>query len=276
MNIQTSVSATIDLIGVKTKQQMAWSSGNYAVVGTTLQIVGENLCEAVDLRSTQRVLDVAAGNGNATLAAARRFANVVSTDYVGALLDRGRERAKAEGLAVTFQEADAENLPFENASFDVVLSTFGVMFTPNQPQAASELLRVCKSGGKIGLANWTSESFIGGVFKTIGKYLAPAPGVKSPALWGNRDHLRELFGASGQVRAENRHFNFRYRSPEHFLDVFRIYYGPVLKAFIVLDDKGQAALAADLHKLMAEFNVAKDGTLVIPSEYLEVVVTKRG
>ena len=186
MNIQAATPVTIDLAAIKARQQVAWGSGDYAIVGTTVQIVGEMLCEAVDLRSNQRVLDVAAGNGNATLAAARRFADVVSTDYVGALLERGRERAKADRLAVTFQEADAEALPFADASFDVVLSTFGIMFTPNQQQAASELIRVCRSGGKIGLANWTPESFIGQVFKTIGKYVPPAPGMKSPALWAAR------------------------------------------------------------------------------------------
>lgn len=273
MNIQTPVTPAPDLAAVKTKQQAAWSSGDYAVVGTTLQIVGESLCEAVDLRSNQRVLDVAAGNGNATLAAARRYAEVVSTDYVGSLLERGRERARAEHLDVTFQEADAEKLPFSDASFDVVLSTFGVMFTPDQEQAAKELLRVCKRGGKIGLANWTPESFIGRLFKTIGKYLPPAPGVKSPALWGNRAHLDGLF-AGAKVDAQSRHFNFRYKSPDHWVEVFRTYYGPTHKAFGALDAKGQAGLEADIRTLIGEFNVAKDGTVVIPSEYLEVVVTK--
>jgi SAM-dependent methyltransferase len=276
MNIQTPVTPAPDLAAVKTKQQAAWSSGDYAVVGTTLQIVGEMLCEAVDLRSNQRVLDVAAGNGNATLAAARRFAEVVSTDYVGSLLERGRERAKADRLDVTFQEADAEKLPFKDGSFDVVLSTFGVMFTPNQEQAAKELLRVCKPGGQIGLANWTPESFIGRLFKIIGKYLPPAPGMKSPALWGNRAHLDGLFGAAGTVDAQSRRFNFRYRSPDHWVEIFRTFYGPVHKAFGALDAKGQAGLEADIRALIAEFNVAKDGTVVIPSEYLEVVIAKKG
>ena len=275
MNIQTTTTPpTADLTAVKGRQQAAWSSGDYAVVGTTLQIVGERLCEAVDLRSNQRVLDVAAGNGNATLAAARRFADVVSTDYVGSLLDRGRERADADRLSVTFQEADAENLPFEDASFDVVLSTFGVMFTPNQEQAARELLRVCRPGGKIGLANWTPESFIGRVFKTIGKYVPPAPGVKSPALWGTRPQLDMLFGSKGTLRADSKIFNFRYRSPKHFVEIFRNYYGPVLKAFAAIDAEAQKGLDADLHALLNEFNVASDGTLVVPSEYLEVVVTR--
>src|SRR5712671_2304119 len=172
MNVQSAI-PTVDLSTIKSRQQAAWGSGDYAIVGTTLQIVGETLCEAVDLRSNQRVLDVAAGNGNATLAAARRFADVVSTDYVAALLEGGRRRAEADRLPVTFQEADAEALPFADSSFDVVLSTFGVMFTPNQEKAAGELLRVCRPGGKIGLANWTPESFIGQLFKTIGQHVPP-------------------------------------------------------------------------------------------------------
>jgi ubiquinone/menaquinone biosynthesis C-methylase UbiE len=274
MNIQTPVPATIDLATVKSRQQAAWSSGDYAIIGVTLQIVCETLCEAVDLRSTQRVLDVAAGNGNATLAAARRFADVVSTDYVGALLDRGRERAKADRLAVTFREADAEALPFADSSFDVVLSTFGVMFAPNQQQAASELIRVCRPGGKIGLANWTPESFIGKLFKTIGKYVPPAPGVKSPALWGDRAHLNTLFGSQATVAAQSKAFVFRYKSPQHWLEVFRGYYGPVEKAFAAIGPEPRKALEADIHALLDAFNTAKDGTLVLPSEYLEVVITK--
>ncbi|MGE5150061.1 MAG: class I SAM-dependent methyltransferase, partial [Rhodospirillaceae bacterium] len=223
MNVQTPITPTSDLAAVKGRQQLAWSSGDYAVVGTTLQIVGESLCEAVDLRSNQRVLDVAAGNGNATLAAARRFADVVSTDYVAALLERGAERAKAERLPVTFRQADAEALPFDDASFDVVLSTFGVMFTPDQEQAARELLRVCRPGGKIGLANWTPDGFIGQLFKTIGTHVPPAPGVRSPALWGSRAHLASLFGPGASIRASERQFVFRYRSPEHWLEVFATY-----------------------------------------------------
>ena len=219
------------------------------------------------------MLDVAAGNGNATLAAARRFADVVSTDYVGALLERGRERAEADRLAVTFQEADAENLPFADASFDVVLSTFGVMFTPDQEQGGEELLRVCRPGGKIGLANWTPESFIGRLFKTIGKYVPPAPGVKSPALWGT-SRSRRLVRRAGDVAAESRTFVFRYRSPAHWVEIFRTYYGPVLKAFAAIDAEARPVLESDLHVLIDEFNIAQDGTVVIPSEYLEAVITK--
>ena len=275
MNIQTPIVNTVDLAAVKNKQQIAWGSGDYAVIGTTLQIVGESLCEAVDLRSNHRVLDVAAGNGNATLAAARRFAYVISTDYVSSLLERGRERAKAERLPIVFQEADAEALAFEDASFDVVLSTFGVMFTPNQELAASELMRVCRQGGKIGMANWTPASFIGQLFKTIGKFVPPAPGVKPPALWGSRAHLEMLFGPKAMIAAESKNVVFRYKSPRHWVETFRTFYGPVVKAFAAIDPQARNALEADLYALLDTFNIATDGTLVIPSEYLEVVITKR-
>jgi SAM-dependent methyltransferase len=266
----------IDLSALKTRQHGAWSSGDYAVVGTTLQIVGEDLCEALDLRPGSHVLDVAAGNGNVTLAAARRWCDVTSTDYVPALLERGRERAKAERLNVVFREADAEALPFQPASFDYVVSTFGVMFTADQDKAASELLRVCKPGGKIGLANWTPEGYIGRLFKTLGKHLPPPAGVKSPALWGTRARITEMFGAqASNIVTEPRMFAFRYRSPQHCLDVFKTFYGPMLKAYAALDGAGQAALTRDLLDLIAEFNRADDGTMVVRSEYLEVVVTKR-
>ena len=273
MTVQTAVSTTIDRATIKSRQQAAWGSGDYAVIGTTLQIVGERLCEAVDLRSNQRVLDVAAGNGNATLAAARRFAEGVSTDYVGALLDRGRQRAEAERLTVAFQEADAEALPFADASFDVVLSTFGVMFTADQPRAAAEMKRVCRPGGKIGLANWTPDGFVGQLFKTIGKYVPPAPGVKSPALWGTKAHLDVLFGTDAAVATTSRTFVFRFKSPRHWLDVFRAFYGPIVKTFAAIDPEARTKLESDLFALIDAFNVADDGTAVIPSEYLEVIVT---
>ena len=266
----------VDLGAVKKKQQGAWSSGDYAVVGTTLQIVGEELCEALDLRAGQTVLDVAAGNGNVTLAAARRWCDVTSTDYVPSLLDRGAARASAEGLNVKFQQADAEALPFADDSFDVVVSTFGVMFTPDHNKAAAELMRVCKSGGRIGLANWTPESFIGQIFKILSKYLPPPAGVKSPALWGTREHLVRVFEFEPrEIRTETRRFNFRYRSTEHFMDVFTTYYGPMLKAFAALDEQNQMRLAADLRDLIARLNRADDGTIVVPSEYLEAIIVKR-
>ena len=221
-------------------------------------------------------MDVAAGNGNATLAAARRWCDVTSTDYVPALLKRGRERAAADHLMVEFREADAEALPFADGSYDVVVSTFGVMFTPDQDKAAAELARVCKSGGKIGLANWTPQGFIGQLFKTIGGHVAPPAGVKSPALWGTPARLKEMFGdQASEITAEPRMFVFRYRSPEHWLEIFKSYYGPMLKAFAVLDESGQAALRRDLITLLGEFNRADDGTVVVHSEYLEAVITKR-
>jgi SAM-dependent methyltransferase len=274
MEVHTLTPEAVDFAAIKGRQQAAWGSGDYAIVGTTLQIVGETLCEAVDLRADQLVLDVAAGNGNATLAAARRFAEVVSTDYVGALLEHGSRRAEAERLPVAFREADAEALPFADDSFDVVLSTFGVMFAPNHRQAARELSRVCRPGGKIGLANWTPDSFIGQLFKTIGKYVPPAPGVKSPALWGDRAYLDTLFDSNVTISAESRTFAFRYRSPAHWIGVFRDYYGPVVKAFAAIDPPARVALEADLRGLIKDLNVARDGTMVVPSDYLEIVVTK--
>jgi SAM-dependent methyltransferase len=276
MKLETIAPAAVDLSHVKGRQQAAWSSGDYAVVGTTLQIVGETLCEAVDLRGNERVLDVAAGNGNASLAAARRFAEVVSTDYVGTLLDRGRERAAADRLPITFQQGDAENLPFADGHFDVVLSTFGVMFTPDQERAVSEMMRVCRRGGRIGLANWTPEGFVGQLFKTIGKHMPPPAGLQSPALWGTRARIAELFGAhASKIDIEPRNFVFRYRSPQHWLDIFRTYYGPVLKAFAALPAEAQSSLAADLLALARQFNRSGDATLAAPGEYLEIVVTKR-
>jgi ubiquinone/menaquinone biosynthesis C-methylase UbiE len=272
---QTHMPDQPDLKALKTRQQGAWSSGDYAVVGTTLQIVGEDLCEALDLRSGQTVLDVAAGNGNATLAAARRWCEVVSTDYVPALLERGRIRADAEGYNIEFREADAEALPFPDASFDAVVSTFGVMFTPDQDAAAAEMVRVCKRGGKIGLANWTPEGFIGQVFKTIGKHMPPPPGAKSPALWGTRARIAELFEPhASSIKSAQRNFVFRYRSAEHWLDIFRTYYGPLLKTFAALPPAGQAALDSDLKALIGQFNRSGDGTMVVPSEYLEIVITR--
>ena len=268
--------AAPDFAAIKTRQQATWSSGDYAVIGTTLQIIGESLCEALDLRANQRVLHVAAGNGNVSLAAARRFADVTASDYVPALLERAKERAFADRLPITFEVADAENLPFPDGSFDVVASSLGAMFTPDHARTASEMLRVCRSGGKIGLASWTPDGFIGELFKTIGRHVPPPAGLKSPALWGTRSHLIELFGpASADIAVQTREFTFRYRSPEHWIEVFRTKYGPVLKAFDALDAAGKASLAADLEALIARFNRATDGTMVAPAVYLETVIVKR-
>jgi len=273
---QAEVPAAPDYAAIKKRQQATWASGDFAVVGVTLQIVGESLAEATDIRSGERVLDVAAGNGNATLAAARRFAEVTSTDYVPALLDKGHARAKAEGLLVNFRVADVEALPFQDASFDAVLSTYGVMFAPDHVRAAREMLRVVRPGGRIGMANWTPDGFIGELFKVIGRHTPPPAGLKSPALWGTESHLAELFGAqAASIQAVRRNFNFRYFSAAHWLQVFRDYYGPTHKAFAALDPTRQDRLAKDIAALLDRFNTAGPASLVVPGEYLEVVIERK-
>jgi len=267
--------AAPDYAAIKAKQKATWGSGDYGRIGVTLQITGEALCEAMDIRSGQSVLDVAAGNGNASLAAARRFCKVVSTDYVASLLDQSRNRTAAEKLAIDYQEADAEALPFAAASFDNVVSTFGVMFAPNQGKAAAELIRVCKKGGKIGLANWTPDGFIGQLFKVVGRHVPPPQAVGSPAAWGTQAFLKEHFGSHvSRIDVTLRQFNFRYHSPEHWLDVFSTYYGPTLKAFAALDEAGGASLRRDLERLIESHNRASDGTMVVPSDYLEIVISR--
>ena len=266
--------AAPDFSAIKTRQQAMWASGDFAVIGTTLQIVGEVLCESLDLQAGARVLDVAAGNGNATLAAARRFTSVTSTDYVPALLQRGRQRAEAEGLDVLFQVADAEALPYEAASFDVVLSTFGVMFAPQHAKAAAEMMRVCRPGGRIGLASWTPQGFLGQLLRVVSRHVPPPAGVGSPLLWGTDAHLRELFAGAAAIDHASRHFAFRYRSAQHMVDVFRTFYGPVHKAFLALEPAGQAALEADMIELMNRVNSAGDAGLVVQAEYLETVITR--
>jgi SAM-dependent methyltransferase len=262
----------VDFDAVKTRQRDVWSSGDYAVIGTTLQITGEQLCETIDLTAGERVLDVAAGNGNAALAAARRGGDVTATDYVTALLDGTRVRATAEGLTVDVREADAEALPFTDASFDVVLSTFGVMFTPQQEVAAAELVRVCRPGGRIGLANWTPYGFVGDMLRLVGRYVPPPAGVRSPLEWGVHTRLAELLAPRVQaLRARRRRFVFRYRSAEHWLETFRTYYGPTHNAFNALAAAEQVAFEHDLLALANQHNTSNNGALRIPSDYLEVV-----
>jgi ubiquinone/menaquinone biosynthesis C-methylase UbiE len=272
---QPGLPPALDLAAVKAKQQAAWSSGDYSVVGTTLQITGEALCEAVDLRSGERVLDVACGNGNAALAAARRFTQVTGVDYVPALLARAGARAAALGLPLELREGDAEALPFPDGAFDVVLSTFGVMFAPDQERAARELLRVCRHGGRIGLASWTPDGFIGQMFKVVASHVPPPAGLRGPPLWGTEARLAELFGAEArELRSERREFTFRYRSAAHWLEVFRTWYGPIHRAFAALAPEKQDALAADLTALVERLNVARDGTMVVRSAYLEAVIAR--
>jgi SAM-dependent methyltransferase len=266
----------IDFGTVKARQKATWGSGNYAIIGTTLQIVGETLCEAVDLRPGERVLDIACGNGNATLAAARRWAQVTGADYVSALLEKAGERARAEGLAVTLREADAEALPFGDGSFDAVLSTFGVMFAPNHVAAAAEILRVCRPGGRIGLACWTPEGFVGQMLGVVGRHVPPPAGLMPPSLWGKKEHLAALLGNGvSKLDVERRHFNFRYESPSHFIEVFRAYYGPIHKAYGALDDNGRTALTQDLEALLARFDQGGGRSLLVPGEYAEVVAVRR-
>lgn len=265
-----------DLEMIKGRQQKTWSAGDYARVGNIILITAELLCEAVDVRGGQRVLDVAAGSGNAALAAARRFADVTATDYVPALLDEARKRAAIEGLDLAFQEADAEHLPFPDASFDVVLSTFGAMFAPDHDQVARELLRVCRPGGKIGMVNWTPEGYLGDFFRAMGQHVPPPAGVRSPMLWGSEEHLRRLFGDGvSDLAMTRRTFALRQRSARAWIDYFRTYYGPTLKAFESLDGARQEQLTADLETLIARHNAADDGTMVVHAEYLEVVATRR-
>jgi len=265
-----------DLETIKARQRATWASGDYGTIGTTLQIVGESLCETVDVRAGAKVLDVAAGNGNSSLAAARRWADVTSTDYVPGLLDQGRRRAEADRLPIAFQEADVEALPFGDGTFDVVLSSFGVMFTANHARAAAEMLRVCRRGGRIGLANWTPRGFIGQLFKVVGQHVPPPPALTPPSRWGVEDYLEQLFGGSASdIHTTPRDFMFRYRSPQHWVDVFRAWYGPVLKAFEALPPEGQQRLEQDLLSLANSFNRSGDATMVVPAEYLEVVIVRK-
>lgn len=271
----TASPAAPDLTTIKARQQVTWASGDYGSIATPLVPIAEQLCDAIDLHPGERVLDVAAGTGNAALAAARRSCDVTASDYVSALLERASERAAAERLTIAVQEADAEALPFPDGAFDVVLSVLGVMFTPSQERSAGELLRVCRPGGRIGLANWTPDGFVGQMFKTIGRHVAPPTGLKPPPLWGTEERLRELFGdAVSSLRVVRRHHAFRYRTPEHWLEEFRTCYGPMVKAFEALDASGQQRLADDLLELAGRFNQSGDRTLIAPSEYLEAVAVK--
>lgn len=272
MNVTSPPAETVDLAAVKGKQHAVWSSGDYAAVGTTLQIVGENLAEAMDLRPDARVLDVAAGNGNATLAAARRYCNVVSTDYVTTWLKAGMARATAEKLTVAFREADAEDLPFEAGSFDAAMSTFGVMFTANQEVAAAELLRVVRKGGRIGLANWTPTSFVADVFRAIGKHVPPPAGVRSPLEWGKDERLNELFtDGAKRIDIKRRNFVFRFRSPEFWVEHWRAVYGPMTRAFEAVGPEGFGALETELVALGRAASI-EDSAMIVPAEYAEVVI----
>jgi SAM-dependent methyltransferase len=264
----------MDVATIKQRQHAAWASGDYAAVGVRLLLTAELLCEAVDLRAGERVLDVACGNGNAALAAARRFCQVTGVDYVPALLDRARQRAHAEGLEATFQEADAEDLPFPDASFDAVLSTCGAMFAPDQERTAAELLRVCRPGGRIGMVNWVPDGYVGALFRAVGRYLPPPPGLRPPVAWGSEERLRELFGPEVTISAPRRTFLWCWPSAEHQAEFFATFYGPTNKALAALEADRAAALKADMVEVARSFDVSDDDTLVLRQEYLEAVIHK--
>jgi SAM-dependent methyltransferase len=264
----------MDIASIKQRQQAAWASGDYAAVGSRLLPTAELLCEAVDLRAGERVLDVACGNGNAALAAARRFCQVTGVDYVPALLDRARRRAHAEGLEATFQEADAEDLPFPDNSFDAVLSTCGAMFAPDQERTAGELLRVCRRGGRVGMVNWTPDSYVAELFRAIGRHLPPPPGVRPPVEWGSEERLRELFGPEVAISAPRRSFLWRFPSPEHQAEFFATFYGPTNRALAALGSDRAAALKAEMVETVRRFNVSDDDTLVLRMDYLEAVIRR--
>jgi ubiquinone/menaquinone biosynthesis C-methylase UbiE len=272
---QTSTTA-IDLEALKRRQQATWALGDYGMIGTQIVLVSELLVEALDLRSTERVLDVATGTGNAALAAARRGCAVIGVDYVPGLLDRAKQRAAVDGLEVSFLKGDAEALPFDDGAFDVVLSVFGAMFAPDHERTADELARVCRPDGRIGLASHTPDGFLGQLFKTNGRHVAPPAGLTPPVLWGTEEHLRELFGPRiKELRAEKRAYTWRYRSAQAYIDYWRRYYGPTIRTFDALDADGKADLERDILDLIARFNRADDGSMVVPSEYLEVVIVIR-
>jgi ubiquinone/menaquinone biosynthesis C-methylase UbiE len=268
---------TLDLAAIKARQQETWSTGDFAVVAARIAFVAERLAEAADLRADWRVLDVATGSGNAAIAAARSGCEVVGVDYVPELLERGRQRAAAEGLEVTFLHGDAEELPFPDHSFDAVLSVYGSMFAPHQERAAAELLRVCRPGGTVAMANWTPDGFIGQLFRTVGRHVPSPTGLRSPIEWGTKARLRELLGASvSRLDVQEQVYTFRFRSAEEFVDTFRTWYGPTAKAFAALEPAGQEALAADLAELARSYDrVGEDADAVsITATYVEVIATK--
>ena len=262
-----------DLTAVKARQQATWASGDFSEIAATIVPVAERLVDAADLRAGWSVLDVATGSGNAAIAAARLGCRATGSDYVPELLDRGRERARAERLEVEFVEADAENLPFADASFDAVTSVYGTMFAPDHERTAAEAARVVRPAGTIGLVSWTPEGFLGSMFRTVGSHVPPPAGVASPMLWGTEEHLAEIFAGTVEWTAhERRIFSFRYPSAEAFVDFFVTYYGPTLKAVEALGDDGDA-LRSDLADLAREWNRLgeDDGAIAIPGEYLESV-----
>jgi ubiquinone/menaquinone biosynthesis C-methylase UbiE len=271
------MSDAVDIEALKQGQQRTWSEGDFSMVAGLVMPVAEGLVEAMEIVPGERILDVACGSGNGALAAARRsWGDVVGVDFVPALLERGRERAAVERLDVEFVEGDAAELPFEDASFDVVISIFGAMFAPEQEKAAAELLRVCKPGGRIGMANWVPDGPVSEMFATLAKYAPPPPGFVPPVLWGTEDRVRQLFGAGiSELRAERRVSRQPFRSADHYLDFFRSYFGPIKLAFERAGAEKEDALTAELRDRLEKSNVAGGReALVLEPEYLQVVATR--
>jgi ubiquinone/menaquinone biosynthesis C-methylase UbiE len=268
-------SPSIDYRVITERQQATWATGDFHEIARQVMTVSESLCAAVDPHACQSVLDVACGSGNAALAAARRYCEVTGVDYVPALVERAKTRANAEGLRIDFRIGDAQALPFADASFDIVVSVFGVMFAPDHEKAASELLRVCRPGGRIGLCSWMPTEFGGEFFAIHARYVPPPPGIKSPVRWGTEGGLLELFGtATDSIKSERRTVFQYYRSVEHAIDVFRTYFGPTNRAFQIVDAAAQAALRKDVKDLFSRYNRAKDGTLVLEASYLQTIATR--
>ena len=273
--MSTTQTISPDLAAVKAKQRKMWASCDYSAVAARIAVMAEDMVQAAGLRAGERVLDVATGSGNAAIAAARNGCEVIGTDYVPELLERARARAAAEGLAVTFAEADAEDLPYPDGEFDAVTSSLGVMFAPDQERAAAELARVCRPGGTIAMVNWTPSGFIGGLLRTVGKHVPPPPGVRPPTLWGTEERLRELLGdAVSDLRVTRREFVFRFQSAEDFTRFFLDNYGPTLKAYEALDEQGKQRLFDDLVALANEFDQEPGPSVAMPAEYVEVVATR--
>jgi ubiquinone/menaquinone biosynthesis C-methylase UbiE len=271
------VQSAPDLASLKHGQQRIWASGDYAAVAARIQLIAERLIDVADIPAGSSVLDVATGSGNAAIAAARSDCAVTGIDYVPSLLERARARAAAEGLDVQFSEGDAESLPFDDGSFDAVVSVLGVMFTPDQESAASELLRVVRPGGTIALANWTPSSFVGEMLRTVGRRVPPPAGVRSPLEWGTEPRLAKLLGGGvSELTVRERQFVFRFRSVETFVAFFRAHYGPVHTAFAKLDEDGQAGLERELAEVATRHHRPAGASLAIPSDYVEVIATRRG
>jgi SAM-dependent methyltransferase len=267
----------VNLGDVTRRQQATWASGDFHKIGVSQVIVGERLCDEIPITYGQRVLDVACGSGNTALAAARRGAEVTGLDYVPALLERAAVRAQAEGLVMELVEGDAQALQFDDGSFDVVLSTFGAMFAPDQQKVADELLRVCRPGGIVGMANWTPGSFVDDLFRVTAQFAPPPPGVRPATEWGRGVRLHELFGErvislhlSDQVTCQ------RVPSTDGWIELMRSYYGPTHKTFAALDAESAELYTERLREVINRYNRATDGTVMTAQHYVNVIAVKRG